>query len=185
MWLVSICIEAYGSGRLSPRMAIGSPSVSEAEQTQPGDGTPAETGPEAIERVFMALHPKVQIDGCEGWALFYPEAEHRGNPGWLHGGLAATLLDHVSARVANSAFGGPAVTGKLEIRYVRPVPLSGGPFRVVASYEPPKAGRTIRYLVRIEAAIVNEDGNLVEASSMFVPRPDFQGEKPGTQQASD
>ncbi len=152
--------------------------MSKAEQIRSEDGAASETGPEAIERVFMALHPKVQIDGCEGWALFHPEAEHRGNPGWLHGGLAATLLDHVSARVANSAFGGPAVTGKLEVRYVRPVPLSGGPFRVVASYEPPKPGRTLRYLVRIEAAIADEAGNLVEASSMFVPRPEFQGERP-------
>jgi acyl-coenzyme A thioesterase PaaI-like protein len=152
--------------------------VSKAEQIPSEEGKATETGPEAIERVFMALHPKVRIDGCEGWALFHPEVEHRGNPGWLHGGLAATLLDHVSARVANSALGGPAVTGKLEVRYVRPVPLSGGPFRVVASYEPPKPGRTLRYLVRIEAAIVDEAGNLVEASSMFVPRPEFQGERP-------
>ena len=126
----------------------------------------------------MALHPRVTIDGCLGWAEFYPEVEHRGNPGWLHGGLAATLLDHVSARVANSALGGPAVTGKLEVRYVRPVSLTRGPYRVEASYQPPKPGRTIRYLVRIEASIQDDEGPLVEASSMFVPRPELQGQHP-------
>ncbi len=134
-----------------------------------------ETGPQAIERVFMALHPRVTIDGCLGWADFHPEAEHRGNPGWLHGGLAATLLDHVSARLAHSALGGPVVTGKLEIRYIRPVALMQGPYRVEASYQPPNPGRAIRYLVRVEASIRDRDGSLVEAKSMFVPRPEVQG----------
>lgn len=141
----------------------------------------SETGPEAIHRVFMALHPKVTIDGCVGWAVFEPEMEHRGNPGWLHGGLAATLLDHVSARLANSALGGPVVTGKLEIRYVRPVSLLAGPYRVEASYHQPKPGRSLRYLVRIRAAIVDDSGTLVEATSMFVPRPESIAQKPMAQ----
>ncbi len=142
----------------------------------------SETGPEAIHRVFMALHPKVAIDGCVGRALFEPEMEHRGNPGWLHGGLAATLLDHVSARLANSALGGPVVTGKLEIRYVRPVSLLAGPYRVEASYHQPKPGRSLRYLVRIKALILDDAGPLVEANSMFVPRPESVAQYPGVQE---
>lgn len=157
----------------------GCPEAQEAQGPTSRGDTGEESGPEAIHRVFMALHPSVEIDGCWGFALYEPEVEHRGNPGWLHGGMAATLLDHVSARVANAALGGPVVTGKLEIRYLRPVSLGAGPYRLEARYEPAKSGRSIRYLVRIEASISDESGPLVEASSLFVPRPDPQSRTPG------
>lgn len=155
--------------------AVGSHAVSGTQCTSDESAeTAMETGPQAISRVFMALHPSVAIEGCRGTAIYTPEREHRGNPGWLHGGLAATLLDHVSARVAGAALGGPVVTGKLEVRYVRPVSLGEGPYSLTASYEPPKSGRPVRYLVRIDAMISDDQGCLVEASALFVPRPDAQ-----------
>lgn len=165
---------------MSEREETTDPSAAQGAQGSTSQSGPVEeSGPEAIQRVFMALHPSVEIDGCSGSALYEPEVEHRGNPGWLHGGMAATLLDHVSARLANAALDGPVVTGKLEIRYLRPVSLAAGPYRLEARYEPAKSGRSIRYLVRIEASISDESGPLVEASSLFVPRPDPQSRKPG------
>ena len=48
--------------------------------------------------------------------------EHQGYPGRVHGGIVATMLDEVTGRVviAENTW---AVTGRLEIRYRRPVPI--------------------------------------------------------------
>lgn len=144
-----------------------------APEPKPSSGleTELETGPEAISRVLRGLHPHVTIEGNSGRAVYEPEAEHRGNPGWLHGGFAATLLDHISARVAGAALGGSVVTGKLDLRYVRPVSLVDGPYELEASYKPAKPGRSIRYMVRVQASLRDAEGSLVEANSLFVPRP--------------
>ena len=58
---------------------------------------------------------------------------HEGPPGLVHGGVIATLLDHVLARAARSA-GHGGLTGALTIRYRRPVPL-GTPLVVEAHLE--------------------------------------------------
>ncbi|SDY36932.1 Acyl-coenzyme A thioesterase PaaI, contains HGG motif [Modestobacter sp. DSM 44400] len=47
---------------------------------------------------------------------------HEGPPGLVHGGVIATLLDHVLARAPRSA-GHNGLTGSLTVRYRRPVPL--------------------------------------------------------------
>ena len=97
-------------------------------------------------------------------ATFHPQAEHRGRPGWVHGGLAATVLDHVCAGAATSALGRPVVTGRLDLRYPQPVAIDGGPYRVEARPERPR-GRT----VRVVGAILDGAGRrLVEANSLFV-----------------
>ncbi len=123
-----------------------------------------ESGAEAIARVLGALHPEVVIDGTTARAVYVPQPEHRGNPGWLHGGLAATLLDHICARAASAGLGGRVVTGTLDLRYRGPVPLGGGPYRLEATAAAPR-----RRTVRVEGAIVAPDGSrLVEAKALFV-----------------
>jgi acyl-coenzyme A thioesterase PaaI-like protein len=47
---------------------------------------------------------------------------YEGPPGLVHGGVIATLLDHVLARAARSA-GHGGLTGSLTVHYRRPVPL--------------------------------------------------------------
>jgi acyl-coenzyme A thioesterase PaaI-like protein len=47
---------------------------------------------------------------------------YEGPPGLVHGGVIATLLDHVLARAPRSA-GHGGLTGSLTVRYRRPVPL--------------------------------------------------------------
>lgn len=127
-------------------------------------GPNAETGTRALERVFSAIHPAVSIDGRLASAEFVPEPEHRGNPGWLHGGMAATVLDHVCARCASAQLGTKVVTGRLDLRYRRPVPLAGGPYRVRAEADAPR-----RRTVRIAGAILDGEGRpLVEAHALFV-----------------
>ncbi len=89
----------------------------------------------------------------------------------MHGGLAATVLDHVCARAASAALGQPVVTGRLDIRYRGPVLLDGGPYRVVATAERP-GSRTVKVNGAIHpadaVANVTAGGGLVEARSLFV-----------------
>lgn len=119
----------------------------------------------ALDRVIGGLHPPFEIEGLTARALYRPEPEHRGNPGWLHGGNAATLLDHICARAAANALGTRVVTGTLDLRYRRPVPLDGGPYRLEATAEEPRRRRTVRVSGAIRTA---EGAPLVEAKALFV-----------------
>lgn len=122
-----------------------------------------------VTQVMMALHPTVEIDDATpvvGRATFHPHQAHRGIEGLLHGGLAATVLDHVCARTAAAELGLHVVTGKLDVRYPQPVPLAGGPYAVWAEAEASR-GRT----VRVRGAIVDGTGAaMVEAKALFVAR---------------
>lgn len=51
----------------------------------------------------------------------FPE-RYQGAPGIVHGGLVASILDEACAQVARQAVS-PAVTSRLEIRYLAPVPI--------------------------------------------------------------
>jgi acyl-coenzyme A thioesterase PaaI-like protein len=55
-------------------------------------------------------------------ARFRPKPEHQGYPGHLHGGIISALLDETMGRVLtpDNVW---AMTGRLEIRFARPVPL--------------------------------------------------------------
>jgi uncharacterized protein (TIGR00369 family) len=55
-------------------------------------------------------------------AEFSPGDEHQGYPGVVHGGIVTALLDEVLGRVAIAA-GRWMVTGRLNMRFRRPVPL--------------------------------------------------------------
>lgn len=123
-----------------------------------------EAGNDAVEQVLRALRPHIDIVDGVAVASFQPMAEHRGRPGWLHGGFAATVLDHVCAGGAAYVLGRPVVTGRLDLRYPNPVPLDDGPYRVEAT--PAEArGR----MVKVVGCILGGDGRrLVEARSLFV-----------------
>lgn len=118
-----------------------------------------------VSRIFSALHPTITVEDSVASGIFEPQAEHRGNPGWLHGGMAATVLDHLCARTASSALGGVrVVTGTLDLRYPRPVMLDGGPYRLWAEHDQAR-GR----MVRVRGAIFGPDDKpLVEAKAMFL-----------------
>ncbi len=121
-----------------------------------------------VTRVMMALHPEVTVDGRRVTASFEPQPEHRGNAGWLHGGMAATVLDHVCARAGAAALGRRVVTGTLELRYPQPVALDGGPYAVESEAAEPR-GR----MVRVTGAILGGDGRpLVEAKGLFIAIPE-------------
>ena len=95
-----------------------------------------------------------------------------GHPGYLHGGIIATLLDEAMSK-AIRALGQAAMTRKIEIDYRRPVP-SGAPIRI--------EGRIVRSEERrhwAEASILNAQGTvLAHGKGLFVqirPRPKIAG----------
>ena len=81
------------------------------------------------------LHLKTRWDGDETVSRFTPHPEHMAMPGFVYGGLLASLLDCHSMATASAASerqagreigDGPAprfVTAMLQVDYLRPTPL--------------------------------------------------------------
>ncbi len=90
-----------------------------------------------------------------------PEA-FEGHPGYLHGGIIATLLDEAMSKAVR-AQGRPSMTRKMEVEYLRPVP-SGAPLRI--------EGRVVRNEGRkhwADAVIVDaEETALAQAKGLFI-----------------
>jgi uncharacterized protein (TIGR00369 family) len=88
-----------------------------------------------------------------------------GHPGYLHGGIIATLLDEAMSKAVR-ALGRPSMTRKMEVEYLRPVP-SGAPLRI--------EGRVVRNEGRkhwAEAVIVDaEETVLAQSSGLFIEIP--------------
>lgn len=88
--------------------------------------------------------------------------QYEGPPGYLHGGIIATLLDEAMSK-ANRAQGVTAMTRQMQVEYLRPVP-SGANIRI--------EGRVTRSEGRkhwAEASIQNAHGTiLAQASGLFI-----------------
>lgn len=96
---------------------------------------------------------------------FTPDTGHRGPPGFLHGGLAAAVLDETMAALSIVADGWHSVTATLELRYRSPVPLDGRPLRIEA-WRDAAAGRRVQ---KIHGRLLTSDGiAAVEATGLFV-----------------
>jgi uncharacterized protein (TIGR00369 family) len=94
---------------------------------------------------------------------------YEGPPGYLHGGIIATLLDEAMSK-ANRARNVTAVTRQMQVEYLRPVP-SRAPIRIL--------GRVQRSEGRkhwTEAEIRDANGIvLAQASGLFIAiRPNIQ-----------
>jgi uncharacterized protein (TIGR00369 family) len=90
-----------------------------------------------------------------------PEA-FEGHPGYVHGGIIATLLDEAMSKAVR-ALGRPSMTRKMEVEYLCPVP-SGAPLRI--------EGRVVRNEGRkhwAEAVVVNaEETALARGQGLFI-----------------
>ncbi|HET9167823.1 MAG TPA: PaaI family thioesterase [Actinospica sp.] len=111
----------------------------------------------------LHLHAEA-AEGVAVTAKFEVTAGHQGAPGLIHGGLLATAFDEVMGSV-NWMLRVPAVTGRLETDYLKPVPVG----RVVhfRGWCVGQAGRKIYH--RAEARLDSPDGQLVaRAAALFV-----------------
>jgi uncharacterized protein (TIGR00369 family) len=100
-------------------------------------------------------------DGCVVSLPVVPDA-FEGHPGYLHGGIIATLLDEAMSK-AIRALGTPSVTRRMEVEYLLPVP-SGAPLRVEGSVVRSQGRRHWT-----EAVILDAEGAvLAQASGLFI-----------------
>jgi uncharacterized protein (TIGR00369 family) len=85
-----------------------------------------------------------------------------GHPGYLHGGIIATLLDEAMNKAVR-ARGSTSMTGRMEIDYLRPAP-SGAPLRL--------EGRIVNSEGRkhsTEAKLLNSKGIvLAQSKGLFI-----------------
>ena len=99
-------------------------------------------------------------------ARFRPKPEHQGYPGQLHGGIISALLDEVMGRVLimDDVW---AMTGRLEIKFRKPVPLDQE-LTIVGELT---KNRSRAYEARGEIQL--PDGTtLIEGSGMYIRIPD-------------
>ncbi len=98
-------------------------------------------------------------------SVFEPAEGHAGRPGFLHGGLAATLLDETMAALSWATDRVHSVTATLSLRYRVPVPVGAGPLRMEAWYADGRA-RRVR---KVHGRLLLPDGTAaVEATGLFV-----------------
>ena len=72
----------------------------------------------------LGLHlDEFALDGAEVRATFTPRAEYRGSENVLHGGVTATALDEILVWAGILLEKVMTVTGTLELKYRKPVPL--------------------------------------------------------------
>ena len=108
------------------------------------------------------LHIRTAWEGGEGLARFTPEAHHVAVPGYVYGGLLASLVDCHGVGTAAAAFmesGGRSpgrdpsprfVTASLRVDFLKPTPLGE---ELVLRARPEEVGdRKVRVAVAVEVA---------------------------------
>jgi len=110
------------------------------------------------ERNPIGLKLKFEWQGEEYLTHFKVRPEHAGWAGVLHGGLLATVLDEVMARLLREK-GHQAITAKLEVRFRKPVQV--GESLTVAGRIARASGRGIETCAEARAG----DGALVATAS--------------------
>lgn len=87
---------------------------------------------------------------------------HQGAPGFVHGGIIATLMDEVMSKL-NRPLGALAMTRHMEVSYLRPSPL--GDLLTLSAQHLRREGRKLFH----SASLVAEDGTLLaEAKGLFI-----------------
>lgn len=101
------------------------------------------------------LHVETHWDGTQGLARFTPRSEHIALPGFVYGGLLASLVDchGVATAAASASSDGAAVeryvTASLHVDFLRPTPL--GPELELRAWVTARRGRKIVVAVEISA----------------------------------
>ena len=114
------------------------------------------------------LHLRVRVgEGATILATFTVTEAHTGAPGLAHGGVLATAMDEALGFVAGLQRR-PAVTGKLEVEFARPVPI--GTELHISARGLGDHGRKL--YVAGEARLGSPDGDVaVRAAGLFIVVP--------------
>jgi uncharacterized protein (TIGR00369 family) len=100
--------------------------------------------PRGMKLVFELDEAAQRIRGA-----FKIGAEYQGGPGFVHGGIIATLLDEVMGKVTRFRKV-RAVTAELQVEYLRPVPVDTD--LVLEGWEVENKGRSFYYAGEIRSA---------------------------------
>ncbi|HEX5041409.1 MAG TPA: PaaI family thioesterase [Candidatus Polarisedimenticolaceae bacterium] len=118
------------------------------------------------------LHIRTRWDGSAGVCVFEPRPEHVAIPGFVYGGLIASLIDcHCIGTAAAAAYraqgremgSDPAlrfVTASLQVDYVRPTPM-GCPLEVRARAEEIKERKVVLSAELLANGVVCARGRVV------------------------
>ncbi len=110
----------------------------------------------------LKLKIDVKPDG-ESYVEFVPRREYEGYPGIMHGGITSTILDEIMVYACKS-YGVDVVTAKIEVRFLKPVPI--GKKLIAKGKVVEKKGKA--YIT--EGKIEGEDLNiLAKAKATFFP----------------
>lgn len=102
------------------------------------------------------------FDGSTTTAAFSPDPEHRGLASTLHGGLTATALDEIMVWAGILGEGVLSVTGTMELKYRKAVPLG-----VRLSLDGEVVERRGRRL-RLSGRMLEGDTVLAESSGLYL-----------------
>ncbi|GAA4542019.1 PaaI family thioesterase [Amycolatopsis samaneae] len=118
------------------------------------------------DEVESGLHLRSRVgEGQTVHSKFTVTAAHQGAPGLAHGGLLACAFDEALGSTVGNLLRRPAVTGKLETDFRRPVPV--GSTLYIATRLDGIAGRKI--YVSADGHLDAEDGPIaVSARALFV-----------------
>lgn len=106
--------------------------------------------------------PQPELAGADRYeTTFSFDERHQGGPGLAHGGMVAALIDEACGLVA-TWYRFPTVTGRMFLRYRRPVPINT-PLSVRAWVEEERGRR-----VFVRGELWNDDELLAEARLAFV-----------------
>ena len=107
-------------------------------------------------------------------------AEYQGGPGFIHGGIIATVLDEAMGKVSRFR-GVRAVTAELVVEYLKPVSVDAP--LVIEAYEVEKTGRNLHFVGEIR----NRAGDLLARGRgrFVVIEPREPGVKSTVETASD
>ena len=116
----------------------------------------------------ISLGMRFQREGEVCVAHFVPRAEHRGVPGFVHGGVSSTVLDETMASVGFMLDGVHCVTATLELKFRKPVPLNGQELRIEAWRDSPTPKRRHKVHGRM---LLGDGAVAVEATGIFISVP--------------
>lgn len=121
----------------------------------------------------IGLKMKFFLDGDNIVSIFPLNRNHQGWIDTLHGGLQATMLDEICAWQIIHLLGTSGVTGKMEVRYKRPVPTTWK-YVVVRAEVISRKGKVIT----LRATISSPDGLLcAEAQCIYFSFPPEKAEE--------
>lgn len=144
------------SSRHTPISMDGNPTIDERASHCFGCG-PA--NPQGLHLVFStdALDPEHPTATAQAQL----DRHHEGPPGYLHGGLVATLLDEAMSKL-NRPLNVLAMTRHMEVDYIRPVPLYKP--LTITSRHLRRDGRKLFH----QAEILLHDTVLARAQGLFI-----------------